>query len=205
MINKKIYETIGSCWIDSLKNIYSNGTKGEETTELYNINLNFFYTQTDDILNSYGKIENIEEMKKVFFSDKDNIYGHSYKNLISGPYKQKDLSDVVAILKEKSTSNRAIVLYENSYKKQPCINCIHFKLREGILNTTYFSRGQDFYNKFYCDAVCISIIDNYIKTQLKITKSFISAFISSAHIYNSDLNSVKILLDKYYENYNNRS
>lgn len=200
-----IYNTIGNCWIDGLKDIISTGIQGEEITELHNYGVSFCYTDNDNIIQTYSNSANIEEMKKVFFSEEDNIFGHSYKKLISGPYKQKDLSDVIKVLKEKYTSNRAILLFENTCEKQPCINCIHFKLRNGVLNTTYFARGQDFFKKFYCDAVCISLFDSYIKKELGLDCSFITAFISSAHIYNKDIISVHKLLEKYHEDNHCRS
>lgn len=184
---EKIFDSIGEAWIAILKEILNSGCSSNEYLELNNSIINFRSKAEDKILCKYGNESNIKEMKKVFFSDAENMFGHSYKKLMLGPKCRTDFSDIIEILTEKNTSNRAIISFMNTVEKQPCISSIHFKIRNGILNVTYFSRGQDIYNKFYCDAVCIDQIAASISTQLNITNYFITGFMSSAHIYMQDI------------------
>lgn len=183
----KIFVSIGETWVELIKNILDSGVSRDEYLELNNVILNFRSEDVDDIIEKYGNKLNITEMKKVFFSDDENIFGHSYCKLMNGPKGRNDLFDVADILKEKNASNRAVISFSSIPEKQPCISAIQFKIRDGILNTSYFSRGQDIYNKFYCDAICIDHITKIICDELHIDDYVITGFISSAHIYKSDI------------------
>ena len=112
--------------------------------------------QDDPLLVRFGAGLIVDEMRKVFFSDEPNLFGHSYRSRLCGPQGRCDLSDVIDLLHSHPMSKRALVtLMPSGDGSVPCINAIQFLCREDGLLATYFSRGQDIFRKFYADAVCV--------------------------------------------------
>jgi thymidylate synthase len=180
-----------------MDNIIQSGIEYEnDFWEISNAVVAFEVTDLDqdDILKKYCSPNNVLEMEKVFFSDGANSFGHSYRNRWRGPNGKNDLTDIISMLKSKPTTKRAILTFESDATKTPCINIIHFTCRNNILYASYFSRGQDIFNKFYADAFCIQKFGQIIAEELNVPLERITGFISSAHIYNKDLARAKQIL-----------
>lgn len=190
------FENLGYAWINLIQLIKENGSLiNNEIFEIENIQINIKNISKDDLL-LQGKQErkNIKEMHKVFFENGFNQFGHSYKNFIHGPKGRSDYMDIVEVLKNNLATKKAAVVLVGSDEKVPCLLTIHFLVRDNILYTKYFSRGQDIYNKYYADSLAVNEISQRICSILKIDCGLQTGFISSAHIYKKDMNKINNLL-----------
>jgi thymidylate synthase len=194
------YPTLGETWLAALREVYHNGEAvGDETRELLNVSIAFEtgVFEEDPLLIRFGSPDFIEEMRKVFFSDTPNIFGHNYRDRFRGPLGRSDLSDVVELLRRSPWSKRAVVALTGLGDGQvPCINAIHFLRRNEGLVATYFSRGQDIFRKFYADGVCLHEMARRVASSLDIPLHSISGTISTAHIYLKDFEEIRELLDR---------
>lgn len=189
---------LGIVWLILLKRLVDFGEPvGDEFLELLNIYATFSKVDDDFVLNKFASMDNIREMRKVFFSLEENVFGHSYKENLVGPLGRDDFQDVVELLREKNSCKRALVtLVGNRKGKVPCVNAVHFLLRKEGLVINYFVRGQDVYNKFYADAIAISDMAAQVAKQLNVDVYRITALISSAHIYLNDLEQIQNILEE---------
>lgn len=187
--------SLGKAWITLLDRVMMEGKHTEDYTEIFNTQIYFNEaSDTDSILIDNGLSENIVEMRKVFFTEEENKFGHNYSKAFVGPYGNHGVADIVSLLKENTNSKRAVLTFIPYKKgKVPCINFIHFLIRDNKLKVHYFSRGQDIYNKFACDAICIMDMAKEVSKELNIDIEGITANISSAHIYDEDVSSIKEL------------
>ena len=192
--------SLGDVWIALLQSIFRWGEDvAEETLELVGVHVSFCEACNDDpILIRYADAEHIEQMHKVFFSFESNLFGHSYHKLCKGPAGKNDLSDVIELLNREPTSKRALIsLTGEGNGKVPCINAIHFLLRNEGLEVIYFSRGQDIYRKFYADSLCIFEMAKRVANGLNRPIARVTGFISSAHIYKDNLREIADILDDF--------
>lgn len=181
-------ETIGQVWKELVKEVSSHGYElADEGRELTDIRVSFNSVKTDFIIEKYGDKNMISNMKKVFFSNEPNELGHSYSELMKGPYGKNDLSDVIELLHERPHCKRATLTFcGNGNGKVPCINVIDFLNRNNKLDIYYFSRGQDVFKTFYADAICISQMQKMVAEKLNLQLGGITSYIASAHIYHDD-------------------
>jgi len=188
-------------WIDLLAKVTQEGQVVDgEIKEILDVCIVFRNTEkNEEILNLHSFLrKNTEEMRKVFFSDASNEFGHSYLNKIKGPRWKNDCSDIVELLAREPESKKAtLTLIGNGDGNVPCLNVIHFLNRNGKMYVKYFARGQDVYRKFYADAICVYEMAQKVANQLQINLQTITGFISSAHIYCEHENEIKNIL-KYY-------
>jgi thymidylate synthase len=196
---KEIRRTsLGEAWIAALREVHHSGQMiGDETQEAVLLVTAFEQCdpRNDPLLTRYGSSHKIDEMRKVFFSGEDNIFGHSYRDRLQGPRGARDLSDVVDLLAREPWSKRAVVtLIGLGDGRVPCINAIHFLRRDDGLEVNYFARGQDMFNKFYADAVCIHEMAERVAAALSSCVRRITGIISSAHIYLLDLAEIRRIL-----------
>lgn len=198
---KKRYLSLGEAWIDALYYVMTSENRVciEDYVEVLNLQVSFIHNQLDQILEQAAGLKaDIIEMRKVFFSTEDNIFGHSYYQTGNGPYGNNGTTDIVNLLKENRNSKRAALSYSPYARgKVPCINLIHFLIREQGLVVNYFSRGQDMFRKFPCDAVCIAEMAQAVALQLSVPLHAITANISSAHVYEHDFDKAKGMIERY--------
>jgi thymidylate synthase len=170
----------------------------EEIREARNVTLRFTVEQSSfSELAEYGLNETLSDMRKVFFTNEPNRFGHSYRSCWRGPFGKNDLSDVINLLKEQPSTKRALLAFVDlTGKKVPCISAIHFLIRQGRLDISYFARGQDVYLKFCADAICVYDFGVMVSAALGIRIGTITGTISSAHIYRKDFERVESILNQ---------
>ena len=215
------YRSLGETWLAILREVYhSSQTVGDDTRELLQVCASFAQGDydSDPVLVRFASRENVEEMRKVFFTAEPNEFGHSYRDRIRGPRGRSDLSDVIELLQREPLSKRAaIVLVGEGDGRVPCINAVHFLrrarpagtrqseeealspgagspgarhgARDGLV-ATYFARGQDVFRKFYADAVCIFEMARRVADAIGVPVDRVTGVISSAHVYLADLAAV---------------
>jgi thymidylate synthase len=195
------YPTLGETWLDLVRRVFHSGEViGGETREVVCAAAAFEKAdfETDPLLRRFASSRHVQEMRKVFFSDEPNQFGHSYASMITGPLGRRDLSDVADLLTSEPDSKRALVsLTGTGNGKVPCLNAIHFLRRSGGLRVVYFARGQDIYRKFYADAVCVHEMGRRVASCLGIPLNLVTGIISSAHIYLADLPEIEAMLAEY--------
>ena len=133
-------------------------------------------------------------MRKVFFSEQNNAFGHNYRMAMRTPCeKTSDPVEAMSRLLEKNPTTRKAVLTFIPYgdEKIPCINSIQFMIRNNMLDIVYNARGQDIYRKFPCDAMCMAEYAVDVAKMIGIRLGNAAGNISSAHIYMKDLETVK--------------
>jgi thymidylate synthase len=194
------YPTLGETWLALLREVFRAGELvGDETRELLNIAVTFETGEfeKDPLLAQFGAADCVAEMRKVFFSNEPNLFGHNYRDRLRGPEGRSDLSDVFELLRRSPWSKRAVVaLVGSGDGGVPCINVIQFLRRREGLAATYFSRGQDVFQKFYADGACLFEMAQRVAAGVNIPLLFVSGFISSAHIYLNDLAEIRELLER---------
>lgn len=198
-MNNLQHNTIGKAWRELVYLTKKNGVElADEGLELLDVNIKFKhdFNSKDTILGKYADKKMIENMQKVFFSNEENDLGHSYFDNMCSPYRNDYLTDIVKVLKDKRNSKRAtLTLNSSGSGKVPCINVINFLIRDEKLNVYYFSRGQDAYKKFYADALVIATMQSNIAEKLSVQVGEITGYITSSHIYNSDMTSINNFLN----------
>ena len=168
----------------------------EELRETRNVTVNFTVDQSSfSEISEYGLDVTLSEMRKVFFTNESNRFGHSYRACWRGPFGKSDLSDVIDLLKEQPSTKRALLAFVDlTGKKIPCVNAIHFLIRQDRLEISYFARGQDVYLKFCADAICVYDFGVMVSESLGIRVGTITGNISSAHIYRKDFDRIESII-----------
>jgi hypothetical protein len=191
-------ETLGSAWVQLLKLILCAGELiNDEIKELRNVTVSInSVSKEDPLLSGNAQQENIGEMLKVFFAEGINKFGHSYKKYIHGPRGFSDLSDVSELLLSNFDTKKAAIVLKGHNGKVPCILSVHFLVRDGQLVTSYFARGQDIYAKYYADCCAVAEMSNRLSKIIGVSCGEQIGFISSAHIYKSNIEEISQFLNR---------
>ena len=181
--------TIGGAWIEAMRAILSSGTQVDDFLEI--LDLAFLVTDAgrpDAILDRLADPANVAEMRKVFFGGGASRFGHSYREAMRGPGPGDPLESAAEILAAKPSSRKAVVsLVGSGHDDVPCVCAIHFLVRGDRLHATYFARGQDMFNKFYADALCVVEMAERVRGRLGLAGVALAGCIGSAHVYVADV------------------
>lgn len=190
-------------WLNLLyKIIKSNkSTRVEDYIELINVSVTLAPNSTiEEFRNNEYQMRMFYEMYKVFFTNENNFFGHSYKDAIQPPFQliNDPIDSIVHLLNKNKTTRKAILTFTPyDTDKVPCITSIQFLIRDNQLNIIYNSRGEDIYNKFPSDVMCVIEYGKKIANKLKIEIGPITANIASAHIYMKDVKNAYLELQNY--------
>jgi thymidylate synthase len=198
-MNELRFGSIGQTWIHLVRQTVQNGQPlNDEGLELTEVNVSFpAHAKHDELIRQFGDARMVAEMEKVFFADQSNSLGHSYAKLMRGPGARNDFQDVISLLKTERDSKRAVVTFcGEGNGKVPCINVVQFLVRDGVVRTIYFARGQDAYKKFYADALCIAMMARKVAEGLGLAAETVSGFIGSSHIYHTDRPAIDDFLER---------
>ena len=191
------FQSLGEAWINLVRcTLDDGGPLGDEVIELLNVLTTFPADNEPDVLLArFGNAELIAEMHKVFFTNEPNALGHSYAGHMRGPGGRGDLEDVIELLRKDRLSKRAVLtLCGAGDGKVPCINAIQFLVRGERVETIYFARGQDVYNKFYADGLCVALMARRVAGSLGLPSGNVTGFISSLHLYTCDIPAIRQVL-----------
>ncbi len=193
----QLAKPLGETWKNLLQFVMERGDDSDEgIREARNVTISFTVEPSDfSELAKYGLNETLSDMRKVFFTTEPNRFGHSYRSCWRGPFGKDDLSDVIELLKKQPSTKRALLAFVDlTGRKVPCVNAIHFLIRQGRLDLSYFARGQDAFLKFSADAICVHDFGVMVSEELGIRGGTITGTISSAHIYRKDFERVESIL-----------
>jgi thymidylate synthase len=76
----------------------------------------------------------------------------------------------------------------------PCVNSIQFLVRNAEVRTYYFARGQDAFQKFYADGLCLGLMGQRVAGGLGLRPGNVTGFIASSHVYERDLPAIGRML-----------
>ena len=186
-------EPLAVAWQSLLDRILYSGFQDNELVEVRHVPVRFTASSADSaILEKAGLEYTLHEMRKVFFTEEPNDFGHSYRRFWRGPLGRDDLSDVIELLANQPSTKRAVLtMVDPDGRKVPCVNIIQFLVRNERLETIYFARAQDAYRKFCADSLCILEFAQRVAEPLSLAVGSINGTIGSAHIYIEDLPSAR--------------
>lgn len=193
----KLEKTLTEAWMELLRQVMENGRDVDDEIREAMAVTTCFSTGSEDLstLAQHGLEETVAEMRKVFFSAEPNRFGHSYRSFWRGPYGKTDLSDVIELLREQPSTKRALLTFvDPTGNRVPCLNMIHFLVRDQRLDIAYFARGQDIYLKFCSDALCVSEFGTQVADRIGLPLGICAGLISSAHVYCKDFARVEAIL-----------
>lgn len=227
-IGLHIYDqTIGQCWIELISKILSKGEKsydeGRGRLALSNVRIKSASQKLPDrIISMYGDRKNAQSMIDFTF-DKEEISDIDIKKSFTVSAKSyyrriKDgdmINFVVERLSQIPESKKAVMVFpthedcrtimknhRNDYL--PCLVSVQFRLvNEKILNTTFFARSMDVYQKGHGNLLSMVLLSGIIakkisqKTGWKIKLGFLDGLIVDGHIYEEMINSAKLTVQKY--------
>ena len=166
------------------------------------------YPLKGEALSDY--IDSINQYDKIYIHENDQAFVYTYPERIKH-YLSCDIEDniifynqldnIIKRLKNNIGSNRAIaVLYQAGLDSQaidiPCLQLIQAFVRDNKLILSVFFRSNDIYGAFPSNMLFISNIGIVIQEELRkinpnIKFEYIDYHVSSAHIYETDLDAVK--------------
>jgi thymidylate synthase len=188
-VNDLSCDSLGETWMNLVQMTVQKGVCSDgETVELLEARVAFSAeTEGDEVIRQFGDTRMMAEMEKVFFADGANALGHCYAKLMQGPGGRHDLADIIALLRDRPATHRAVVTFCGlGDGKVPCISVVQFLIRDGALRTIYFARGQDAFKKFYADALCLAKMARRVAQGLGLPAGQVSGFIASSHVYLED-------------------
>ena len=227
-IGYQIYgNTIGEMWLNLVDAVMNKGThsldEDRDRIAIQNIRVRSSAQNFNDpIIAKYGKKENVDAIVKLTFQEKimtdiDIKPSFSpgaksyYQRIVEGrmiEFVIKRLSDIPeskkAVIVFPTYEDYAAVLETPKDDYLPCIVSIQFRLtpvKKGyMLDTTFYARSLDIFQKGYGNFVAITLISKHIAKELSknlntpIKLGFLDGLIADAHIYNELMEDAQILL-----------
>ena len=196
-MNALEFPSLGQTWINLVHRTVEAGlAMANEGCELLGVTVGFpAVADADPLIEQFGNPEMIAEMKRVFFSDGANALGHGYGGLMRGPGGRSDLEDVISLLRADPWTKRAAVSFCGPGDGQvPCINAVQFLVRQAAVRTFYYARGQDAFQKFYADGLCLGLMAQKVAGGLGLPAGNVAGFIASSHVYHRDLPAIRQML-----------
>ncbi len=223
--------TVGETWISLVESILKHGEVSYDEKRgrlaLMNIRVKSKTQEIEDeIINTHAEKEKCNAMIDFMFSkeiieDIDIIksFHRGAKSYYQRMKEGKMLEFVVKRLSAIPESKKAAIIfptyedYAKILKDQyindylPCIVAIQFRLiRDGkgyILNTNFYSRSIDAYQKAHGNLLSIAKLSNIVANEVsrninkKVSVGFLDGFIADAHIYKETFDSARKAVDDY--------
>jgi thymidylate synthase len=196
--------SIGKAWLLAVKQVFSSGAevfdddvKLKEVCPLVLEITNF--ASTDQILSTHANKEMIETLRHTFLKLDNSKLGWSYGKRIFDFYGTNQLEEVVSKLEKKpETKGATITLIDPRVdfdsNHMPCVVSIDFKIRSGKLNCFCFFRSQDIFKKLPGDSLALFELMQLVTSKVKTDLGSLTLVIASAHIYESDFQKAKELI-----------
>lgn len=107
------------------------------------------------------------------------------------------LENVTRLLKEKSTSKRAVIqLYDAAdievhHKEIPCTTALQFVARDGRLHMSTTMRSNDAYKGLPHDVFCFTMLQEMMATRLELDPGDYIHYATSMHVYDGSIEAMK--------------
>ena len=205
-----IAKTPGEAWVKVCKLVMEEGHEvKDEGIILKEIN-NLFISVTnpdkeDEILKKFANKEEKEWMRRLLLETKPippmgrlPAFEISYGEMIFNLNGKSQLEWVIKKLKNNPDTKSATFSLLNPGEETKisitCIPTFDFKIRDGKLSLTIFSRSQDAYKKLQFDILFIGEIERMVAKKVGVLIGSLNFFVVSEHIYEPDFDEVNNLL-----------
>jgi thymidylate synthase len=131
--------------------------------------------------------------------DSETVHG-AYGPRLFSQRGNDQVENVIALLKKKPTTRRAVVQIFDAddlardYKEIPCTTTCQFFIREGRLDMVTTMRSNDAYFGLPHDIFCFTMVQELIACRLKVSLGTYYHFASNLHLYSSNFESVEAFL-----------
>lgn len=222
--------SLGEMWINTLKLVCEKGLpsfdEGRERFAISNLRCKSF-TQTlpDEIINKYSNVDNLRSIidfnfknDEIFDIDINPSFTISAKSYHKRIKDGKMLEFVIERLSTIPESKKAVIVFptyedydaiirnqQNDYL--PCIVAVHFRLHpidsSYILNTTFFARSMDIFQKGHGNFVTLSMLTNHVALKLNerlnktIDIGYLDGIISDIHVYSDTITNARKVISRY--------
>jgi thymidylate synthase len=216
-MNRISVESIGECWINSIKTVMENGNEyfdeDVKIKELLGLSVEITNPNTEDeIITKFGDKYVIDKMLKKFskgivMDDRPFTYGECIydKNGID------QFEWLVNRLKSKKETKSATIGLLTEGKNEanlPCLSTIDVKIRNDKLHLQFFFRSQNIFGRQYANLLALANLQKDLAIKCLVDIGSLKGYIASAHIYDYDyeqannicLNKEITIKDKYYTN-----
>jgi thymidylate synthase len=210
-------DTIGEAWLTAVECVLKNGiydpdeNRGRHALQMLRLKVRS-HGEFDALVERYGNSANIEKMKRLVFEsptmedfDISPNFRPGAKSYHARLREGRMIDFVVKRLTEIPESKKAVMVFptyedyakvlESPYNDYlPCIVSLQFRLRKSsdggyTLNTIFFMRSQDIFQKNVSDLIVFSLLAQEIGRKLSrnlnvtVQMGFIDGIITDAHIY----------------------
>jgi thymidylate synthase len=196
-------ENVGLAWLKYLDVVVSTGTEyfdeEHKIIELSDILITIQSDIDDDpILMKYAdnhlkklyleKMESIDIVKELNASYGYRVFGLPEVN------QYDDIKKKLQAKPETKSATIALLLPKDPGPKIPCLTTVDFKLRDGFLYTKTFFRSQNALNA-YGNFCALFWLAKKMANDLGVKTGNIVNFISNGHIYHSELERAKSIIN----------
>ncbi len=194
-------ETLGNAWLTAMRMIMKNGENIlDDTAKLKEIrNLYITINNIDDadpILLKYADHDRIKLMKEKYATcGLVGDYKIDYGSYIYNNNGINQIDWVINRLKNKpETKSATITLHKPGEEQLAYLSMIDFKYRNDHLDMTVVYRSQNVFWSQPGNLLALHNIQSDVANSLGYNIGKIELIVISAHIYNSDIEQVKIIL-----------
>ena len=214
-MNKIHTETIGECWIESIKSVMNDGDnyfdEDVEIKELLGLSIEIDNPKLDDeIIHEFGDDivinRTLEKFSKgVVMPDRPFTYGQRIydKNGVD------QFEWLVSRLKNKRETKSATISLLSTGSNSanlPCLTTIDVKIRKNKLILQFFFRSQNIFGRQYANLLALVNFQNDLAERCSVDIGSMKGYVASAHIYEYDfidalsvcMNKKISIKDKYY-------
>lgn len=201
-------------WLKACHTVLTKGDsvlseRGSKTLEIRNLIM-----ETTNPLNHWNNVKSIWLPKDFMFS-KDYLtkyadqlldgsekgFKYDYGNRLRGHFGMDQIENVIARLKSNQSSRRAIAITIDpicDYKEEeiPCLQQLTFLVRDSELHITALFRSNDIGLATFANQYAILNLGTYISDRLGLNVGSLVVHAVSAHIYETDIDSIKHVLSK---------
>jgi thymidylate synthase len=215
-MNSVEVETIGECWINSIKTVMLNGSEyfdeDVKIKELLGISIEITNPNTEDeIIAKFGDKYVIDKMLKKFskdivMNDRPFTYGECIYNK-NGIDQFEWLVHRLKSKKETKSATIGLLTEGKNEANLPCLTTIDVKIRDGKLVLQFFFRSQNIFGRQYANLLALAKLQSDLAEACSVKVGSMKGYIASAHIYEYDFrqsydlfNGINVkIIDQYYK------
>lgn len=209
--------TIGECWINSIKLVMNSGNEyfdeDVKIKELLGLSVEIENPKLDDeIIEELGDSLVISRTldkfsKGVNMPDRPFTYGACIYDK-NGIDQFEWLVERLKAKKETKSATICLLTPGNKDANLPCLTTIDVKIRNNKLILQFFFRSQNIFGRQYANLLALVKLQSDIAKRCSVEIGNLKGYVASAHIYDYDFIEAKriisgkkiIIEDKYYTN-----
>jgi len=193
--NSIFVDTIGECWLKSIKTVMKNGDEyydeDVKIKEVLGLNVEINHPSMDDeIINKYGDKYVIDKMLKKFskgvvMNDRPFTYGECIYNK-NGINQFEWLVNRLSLKRETKSATIGLLTEGNNGANLPCLTTIDVKIRNKKLVLQFFFRSQNVFGRQYANLLALTKLQHALAQECSVGIGALKGYIASAHIYDYD-------------------